>query len=148
MHSKRQLKHFPWKMIYQFNIKVQKEKSFVTRGHQVRLFWDSMNRITVLSANLLVDKGIKLPKISRIVARFPKNCLGGLFELNSNLVTASIHDLFDSSGEQVQSPDGTGWAQERPATITRSLIKVISAAIPDFDHSGSCSWSAITTQID
>ncbi len=67
-----------------------------------------MNRITVLSANLLVDKGIKLPRISRVVARFPKNCLGGLIEQNSNLVTASIHDLFDSSGEQVQSPDGTG----------------------------------------
>ena len=67
-----------------------------------------MNRITVLSANLLVDKGINLPRFSRIVARFPKNCLGGLFELNSNLVTASIHDLFDLSGEQVQSPDGTG----------------------------------------
>ena len=67
-----------------------------------------MNRITALSANLLVDKGIKLPKISRIVAGFPKNCLGGLIELNSNLVTASIHDLFDLSGEQVQSPDGTG----------------------------------------
>ena len=69
-----------------------------------------MNRITVLSANLLVDKGINinLPRFSRIVARFPKNCLGGLFELNSNLVTASIHDLFDSPGEHVLSLDGTG----------------------------------------
>ena len=37
MDSKWQLKQFPWNMFYQFNIKVQKEKSSVIRGHQVML---------------------------------------------------------------------------------------------------------------